>query len=324
MNKNFFRSVVAYRGIGPRISARDQISFVKQLSTLSGAHVPLIESLQMIRDQYRAHALSIILDTIIADVQNGKSLSKSLSRHPAVFGDFALSVVAIGEASGTLPYSLGYLAQELHKRRLLRRAVAGALLYPALIAAATLLLSVFLMAYLFPKLMPIFLSLHTQLPLSTRVVIGVSEFLRHYGLLLAFLSLLLLAAWWLARRRYMIFRRASAAAAMRAPFLKTLIRGYNMAEALDHGEEVSKRLRAREDLFPRSAAHMIAAGERSGEMAESFMYVAKAHESEFEEYTKSFSTLLEPALMIVMGLFVGTVAISIITPIYGLTEQLHS
>ncbi|HEY4526753.1 MAG TPA: type II secretion system F family protein [Candidatus Paceibacterota bacterium] len=353
-----------HRTSGARLSARDRVFFARQLSVLIAADVSIVESLFMLRDQNRSRGLSTVLNAVIRDVQNGRTLSRSMAQHQKAFGEFAIRVIAVGEASGTLAQNLDYLASELKKHRTLRGKLIGALVYPTLIAAATLILMSFLIIYLFPKLMPIFLSLDMQLPLTTRIVMGTSQFLTSYGLAMLALFAILFCFAFVLRARCPKWKRIVATLFLYVPLINTFIRQYNMAqsmrslgllfkggmplssalstlaglsqnplykeawvsiaEAVDRGEQVSAQLKKRPDLFPRAAMHMIAAGERSGDLAANLMYIADAYEDEFDEYTKSFATLLEPALMLFMGLLIGTVAISIITPIYGLTQSLHS
>ena len=205
--------------------------FAKQLSVLIAADVSLLESLSMIRDQNRSLALSAILDDLIRDTQNGTALSKSLRKHQSMCGDFAIGVIAIGEASGTLSENLAYLADELKKRQLLKQKITSALLYPSIIILATLVLTGFLILYLFPKLMPIFLSLHMKLPLTTRIVIGVSQFLLHYGLILMLGLLCVGIGTIFLKTRYPKLRHAVTQFSMRVPFVSACIRGYNLAQS---------------------------------------------------------------------------------------------
>ena len=357
------RRVMHDMASSPHVTSNEKILLIKQLSSLITAGVPLSESLHIIREQNRSRGLTIVLQHVLADVQNGKSLSKSLAKHPRVYGEYVLGVIAIGEATGTLGQNLGHLAEELRKQRDLKRKVISSLLYPVLITIATLMLTIFLVLYLFPKLMPIFLSLRMQLPLSTRLVIGVSQFLQHYGLLLGIATLLFAGVVVALRKRSSWWRRASATLLIKTPFLGKCIRRYNMAQstrtlgllltsgmpisvaltalarltsnplykevwqniarAVDRGETISSQC-GTSTLFPSMAVHMIAVGERSGDLSKSLTYVSEIAEEELDAYTKMLSTLLEPALMVCMGLLIGLVAISIITPIYGLTQHLQS
>jgi len=348
----------------PRMSAADRILFFKRMSILLSAGIPVSECLAMAKDQSANARLRDLIDALIRDTQNGKSLSRSLGKFPHVYGAFTLHMISVGEASGTLSQNFEYIAEELRKSRILKQKIVSALLYPGLITAATLVLTGFLILYLFPKLMPIFLSLRMQLPLSTRVIIAVSQFLTQYGLLLIGALIVGAIISTLLRIRVPRVNIALTHALLRAPIGRVLIQNYHLAQsarslglllksgiplspalsliarmtrnplyrtewfaiasAIDRGEKMSERMRRSALLFPPVASQMIAVGERSGHMAATLLYLSDMYEHEFDEYTKSLSSLLEPVLMIFMGFLIGIVAISIITPIYGLTEHLHA
>src|SRR5262249_44538092 len=144
--------------------------------------VPLLESLQILKQQMRSNRIKSVLDSVIDDISNGQSLAKATAKFPRLWSPFAVGLIKVGEASGTLNQNLTYLADELKKKYELRRKTISALIYPIFITISTLAITAFLTLYLFPKLMPVFLSLHMQLPLTTRVVIGASNFLKHWGL----------------------------------------------------------------------------------------------------------------------------------------------
>src|SRR3569623_1094986 len=166
-----------------KLSLKDQTLLAKRLSFLMNANVPLLEALHVLREQARSRGHGKMLDAIIADVAQGQALSRSFGKFPKVFGDFAVHIVRVGEQGGTLSQNLNYLSDELKKRHTLKRKEVGAFIYPALISVATLGITAFLMLYLFPKIMPVFTSLHMKLPLTTRIVMALSTFMREWGLL---------------------------------------------------------------------------------------------------------------------------------------------
>src|SRR3989344_4954056 len=135
-----------------KMSTKDQAFFAKRLSFLIRAGIPLLEGLSMIREQSTSRRYSSTLDTIILDVSNGQSLSKSLNRSKKIFGDFAINIIAVGEETGVLSENLNYLADELKKKQELKRKVIGSLIYPFFISVTTLLLTGLLTAYIFPKI----------------------------------------------------------------------------------------------------------------------------------------------------------------------------
>src|SRR3989338_2807910 len=166
-----------------RFSVKDQTLFAKRLSFLIKAGVPVSESMHMIHQQARSAGKKRVFGAIANDVTGGQYLSASLAKHRQHFGDFAINIIRVGEQGGVLSGNLAYLAEELQKKHELKRKVIGALIYPIFISIATLGVTSLLTVYIFPKLMPIFTSLHVDLPLTTQILIGVAEYLRAWGIL---------------------------------------------------------------------------------------------------------------------------------------------
>lgn len=346
-----------------RFSLKDQVFFAKRLSFLITAGITVVDGLSILREQTTSRGQALVLDRILLDVTNGQSLAKSFGKFPKVFSDFAVHIIKVGESSGTLSQNLEYLADELRKKQILRRKIIGAFVYPVLITLATLGITAFLMLYLFPKIMPIFTSLHATLPISTRIVMSLSVFFQHWGLVFLGLLTLCIFIFSVALGRsstlHMLFDRML----LRLPVVGSMIQNYNianvsrtlglllksgvrlsealpitadttknlvykrecnnLAEVVERGEKVSTYLRGKRHVFPDIFSHLIAVGEKSGTLSKTLVYLSEMYESEVEDFTKNLSTLIEPALMIFMGLLVGFIAISIITPIYGITQNLH-
>ncbi len=347
----------------PRFSLKEQVFFAKRLSFLVVAGVTPVEGLSILREQMISQSHALVLDHILRDVTSGQSLAKSFAKFPEMFSDFAVHIIKIGESSGTLSQNLEYLAEELKKKQSLRRKIVGACVYPALITLATLGIIAFLMLYLFPKIMPIFISLRTTLPLSTRIVMTLSVFFQHWGLLIIGLLTIFIFGFGIALGRHKELHLVFDRVLLQVPIIGTMIQYYNIAnisrtlglllksgvslsEALTiaadatknlvfrqectqlaasvtRGEKVSSYLRKRRHRFPDIFSHMVAVGEKSGTLSQTLSYLSEMYENEVEDFTKNLSTLIEPALMICMGVLVGFVAIAIITPIYSITQNLH-
>jgi type IV pilus assembly protein PilC len=346
-----------------RMSLKDQTFFMKRMSFLLKAGIPILESLTMIREQTRQKDFIAILDSVISDVTSGYSLSASLGKFHKVFGDFSINIISFGESAGILNDNLVYLADELKKKNALQKKVKGAFIYPAVVTLATLGITGFLMVYLFPKILPVFGSLHMKLPLSTRIIMAVSSFLIHHGLLLIFFIIIFVLAFVFTLKNVKTFRYYFDKLLMKIPMIGEVIKHYNLAnttrtiglllksgvtfsetlaittkvagnlvykeqfeamsEAINRGERVSVYLAKHKNLFPEVLTQIISVGERSGNLSNSFIYLSELYENEVEEFTKNISNLIEPALMIFMGVLVGFIAISIITPIYSITQNLH-
>ena len=345
-----------------RMSIKDQTFFIKRLSFLIKAGVPMLESLTMIRDQTRQSGYVTVLDTVIQDVSNGQYLSTSLTKFRHIFGDFSINIISFGESTGILSDNLIYLAEELKKKNALRKKILGAFVYPAVVTVATFAITGFLMVYLFPKITPVFSSLRIALPLSTRMVIFMSNFLIHHGLtLVGFLAVLTIACI-VAIKKVLIFHFYFDKFIMKIPTIGNVVKNYNLAnvtrtiglllksgipvgetleittkvsgnlvykkefktivKVVNRGEQMSVYLAKHRDLFPDVLTQIISVGERTGNLSNSFIYISELYESEVEEFTKNISTLIEPVLMIIMGVMVGFIAIAIITPIYSITQNL--
>ena len=351
------------RGLFLHFSIKDQVYFAKRLSFLIHANVPVLDSLRILQKQTKSRIRKDMFENIIDDVSNGQSLARSLGKFKKVFGGFAINIIKTGEASGSLDESLNYLADELEKKHRLRRKVFGALIYPALIIVATLGVVGMLTIYVFPKILPIFASLSFELPVTTKILIWFTDFLTAYGLwvlgafaIIGVTSSILISTQEVA---HYVWDRI----VLKIPLLGKISLNYQMAnlnrtlglllktdtgvvdsfaiasdttnnavyarqlkiisDSLIHGESVAVQLSKRPDIFPNLMAEMIAIGEKTGRLSDTFLYLAGLYEEEVDNQTKNLSNSIEPLLMITMGVIVGFIAISIITPIYEVTQNLN-
>ena len=346
-----------------KLPIKEQVHFVKRLSFLIHASVPILDSLNILKRQARSKGKLNMYNQIIEDISNGQFLAKSLGKFHRVFGDFAINIIHTGETSGTLDESLSYLAEELEKKQRLRRKVFGALVYPVLIVIATLGITGLLMVYIFPKLMPIFDSLQVDLPFTTRALVWLSAFLLQWGswVILGTVGVIIFLYWLVStqERAHYAWDRII----LKIPLLGKVALSYQMAnitrtlglllktdigvidalritsdtitnmvykrqfkgflDKIIHGETISSQLAKRPDIFPSLLAEMIAIGEKTGRLSDTFMYLSQLYEDDVEDLTKNLSNAIEPVLMIFMGVVVGFVAVSIITPIYQITLNLN-
>ena len=358
---SFPKSIFAIR-FTDSVSIKEQIIFFKRLSMMLRAQMPIITALTMIESEVSKGSLSKITSSLITNVSLGQTLANSLSHYKKTFGYFCLSIIAVGERSGTLPESLEYIAVELKKKHELRKQILAALIYPAIVVMATLAITVFLIMYIFPKIVPIFLSVKTTLPWSTQFLIKVSEFLSMYGwYLLGVIFLFCLAVPFLLKIKSVNYYYTILL--LHTPIIGPLCRFYNLAQIsrtlglllsneisvitsiditanslhnciykeslhtirteLLTGKSMGSELQKYKFLFPPLFVQMVQAGETTGSMPVTLTYVSEIYESDIKDLTKNLTTIIEPLLMLFMGLMVGFIAISIITPIYGITQNLH-
>jgi type II secretory pathway component PulF len=324
--------------------------------------LPIVEGLRMLKEESASRSGAFVYERLIEAVSRGQLLSRGLSEFEHAFGTFAISIVRVGEASGTLQENLDHLAEELRRQEALRRKVLGALIYPAIIITASIGIVVLLTVFVFPKIIPIFQSVKATLPWSTRMLIAISLFLKRWGIeLTVSIAVIIVGTIALIRTDRRVRIRVHRAL-LYMPVIGRLSRSYNVAsiartlslllksevhivpalelveasignlsyrealasarERISRGQRLSAQLRGQTRLFPAIAVQMIAVGESTGDLTGTLSFVSDMYESEIDELTRNLTTMLEPVLMITMGLVVGFIAISIISPIYSITSSL--
>ena len=344
-----------------RFPVSEQILFAKRLSMMLRSGTPILEGLTMMSNDVRSRTVAHVYGVLITHVAKGQPLSSGLAKFSRQFGMFAINIIEVGEKTGTLPDNLSYLADELKKNQALRKKVIGALVYPIVIVLATTGITGFLTIYIFPKITPIFASFHTTLPLSTRILIAVSQFLIKDGIWLV-LGLILASVALFFTLRVEAVRYRFDRFLLSLPVLGKVIQYYNvvnitrtlglliscdvrvvesfdivakstknlvfkrvMKRAATHvmkGQKIAEQFRGSAQIFPSMVPQMLAVGEATGNLTGSLRFCAEMYDEEIDDLTKNLTNLLEPVLMIVMGLVVGFVAVSIITPIYGITQNI--
>lgn len=349
--------------LGSKLSIKEQAAFAKRLAFLIRADVPIIDSLNMIKRQTRSSGRLKMFDRILSDVTSGQFLSASLAKQKNSFGAFAVNIIKVGEEGGILDQNLEYLADELKKRQELKKKIVGAMVYPAFITFATVGVTTLITVFIFPKLMPIFESVGTNLPLTTRLLIAGSSFIGNYWYYLAMGITALITGTIFTYRKVKPFNLAANRLLIAIPVFGKLFQGYHMANLcrtfgtllncqvsiisaanitadstanllykreifalsseIAKGRKMSLYLEQRLGLFPEMVPQMVAIGETAGNLGQTLLYLSDYYENEVSDITKNLSNSLEPVLLIVMGLIVGFVAVSVISPIYELTANIH-
>ena len=343
------------------IPLAEKILFAKHLSIMVKSGMTLLDSLVLLKKQTRSRSFGYILDRMVADVQNGQFLSDSMIQFRGVFGELMINIIQIGEHSGNLADNLIYLAVELKKKQQLRQKVRAALIYPAVIFFATVGITGILIFFVLPKITPIFVSLKVQLPTSTKVLIAASDFIFNYGVV-AFIAFLFLIGFWFFLLRFRWVRLLAHHVILLIPVLNSVAKMANtadftrtlglllksgtkiveaitvtaastsnlvyqnglrdVAEGMRSGTSLHLSLAKNEHLFFPTVTRMIEVGETTGSLENNLFYLAEFYESEVDEVTKNLSNVLEPLLLLIMGGIVGFVSISIMTPIYQVTQTL--
>jgi type IV pilus assembly protein PilC len=344
-----------------RVSLRDKVLFARHLAIGIKSGMSLQDSLRLIADQAKSKSFKIILNDLITDTNNGMFLSKSMERYASVFGQLFINVVRVGETSGTLTENLNYLAVELKKKSALYSKIRSALIYPAVILVATIGIVATLMIGVFPKILPVFSSLRIELPMSTRILIATSRFTSSYFfVIIGVIILLAIAIVFISK--YEWFKHSWHHVLLRLPIAKQIsvkvncssiarilglllnsgvkiIEAVNVtADALDNrvyrhelktagetlrrGDFFSIYLAKNPKIFPPIFTNMIQVGENTGNLTENLQYLSEFYEEDVDNVLKNLNSIIEPFLLVFMGLLVGFIAISVITPIYRISESL--
>lgn len=344
-----------------RVSFRDKIAFTRNLSGMLGAGLPLSRALAVLERQASNERFKSVIATIVERVSKGASLASALALFPEVFPPLVVSMAKSGEESGNLAGSLLSAGEGLDRIYVLARKVRGALIYPAIVILVMIASGVVLFIYVVPQLVATFAELNVALPLSTRTLIFVSDLFQTRGLLLAGVAAALILGC-VAAARTGRGKRGIDAFLLRIPIVAPLLREANAArmagtlssllaagvpivaaleitsgvigniyyqEALvtagatiERGEPISGVLRANERLFPPLLAEMVAVGEETGKLSGTLKEAGLFFESEVEQKTKNLSTIIEPVLMVVVGVAVAFFALAMITPMYSLMNTI--
>jgi len=340
------------------VSASDLSLLTRQLATLVKAGLPLEEALLAVSQQSEKPRVQRIMLGVRGKVMEGHTLADGLAEFPKVFPEIYRSTVAAGESSGRLDGVLERLADYTESREVTRQKVFGALLYPVVLSIVCFGIVTMMLVYVVPQVIDVFEAAKGKLPLSTRILIGVSEFLRKYGiyLVIAIVAAIFAFVAWLKNPDN---RRRLHRLLLRFPLLGRLLRGYNSArftrtfsiltasavpvlEAMRIAGEVVTNLpmrdavaaaaaRVREGapigrslasskLFPPMTVHLISSGESSGELDTMLERAALNQERELDSLMGALVGLLGPLLIIVMGLFVMGIVFAMLMPIFEMNN----
>lgn len=345
------------------VSHLDKLMFTKHLSIMIKSGLPLKEALETLATHSKSNTLNQVLKQIAKDVQNGQALNDALAKHPQIFDQFYLGMIKIAEESGTLVENLNFLAQHLSQDYALRRKIQGALYYPAIVLGATILMGGFIALYLLPQLVDFFEVFDQELPLTTKVLLVVANIFKNYGWLIVvgFLGAVL-GALTLFQNRFFKLKwhhyilvfpligpvNINGQLARICRNLGTLLKnGVSSSRAFAITEQTISNLyyqqqieiirgelvkgkhfyKAMESLsgpgFPEIVRKMVRVGEKTGTLDQVLIYLGDFFDEEVDSVAKNIATILEPALLLIIGLVVGFVALAIVSPIYELTGSLQ-
>src|SRR5579859_1335567 len=346
---------------GGGVKTRDVVIFTRQFATMINSGLPLVQALDILAQQTENKALAEITRQVVYDVESGHTLADALRKHPKGFTDLYVNMVAAGEAGGILDTILLRLAQFLEKNDAIVRKVKGAMIYPAVIFSVAAIAVAVLLIFVIPTFQNMFASVNLQLPLPTRIVIGMSSILIHY--------------WWLiigviGGSIYAINRYYKTAAGklqidtmmLRAPVLGDLLRksavsrftrtlgtlissGVSILDGLEitartagnmvihnavmesrasiaGGDTIAAPLQ-KSKVFPRMVISMIAVGEQTGGLDEMLTKIADFYDDEVDAAVSALLSLLEPIMIVVLGVIVGGMVVAMYLPIFDMVNAVQ-
>ncbi len=344
------------------VSLSEKIIFTNNLSGMLSAGLSLTRALTVLSKQSTNEAMIKVVDSLISEINKGGTLSAGLSKFPKVFSSVFVSMVRSGEESGGLPRVLSEIGITLKKSYDLNRKIKAAMIYPSIIISVIIIIGILMMIYVVPTLISTFKDLGAALPASTRFIIWLSDsFSNHTLLIISSLISFVVAIILFARLK--ITKKYFDYIVLHLPAISTLVKETNSARTartlsslLSSGVDLSRALVITKDilqngyykkiiddsiksiekgvalsvsfkentkLYPVMVGEMIEVGEETGKLSDMLLNIANFYENEVDEKTKNLSTIIEPVLMVFIGSAVGFFAISMITPMYTVMDNIN-
>lgn len=347
-----------------KLSIKKQYYFFERIEVLLKASLSLGESLSFLANNEKDPHLKKIYVDIERATTTGSTLAAALHIHHHSFNPLTIDFISSGEEHGSLPTSIHYLCSELSKSQELRSKIINLCIYPSIILLMTLLLSGFLIVFIVPKIQTLFSSLDITLPISTRILIGASTVVRHYGIVISIAIVIIFYGLTYSLKRYTTFRKATDSLVLRLPVVGEIKKKYELARicrnigttllsgltldqslhsatstthhtvyremltslkyATQAGISLSISLEKFTNYIPPLTHSLIAIAEKAGTLSDMFLYIGALYEQEVSTLVKKASVIAEPVLIALMGIIVGSIAIAIITPIYQITQHLKT
>lgn len=342
-----------------RITSKDRVLFARQLSTLINAGLPLTQSLRTVQEQIDNKSLSLVVSEVIGDVEGGSAFNKALEKHPKIFNTVFTSLIAAGEASGTLDMALERIATQQEKDAEVLSKVRGALVYPTIVVVVIIGVVIFMLTTVLPQVELLYDDLNQTLPFITAAMLAISKFITSFWWLI---FIILIAAGYFGHRYVQtpagravwdrlktslplfgnLFKKLYMARFCRtgATLMSTGVPMLEMmritANAVNNVHVRDATLRAAEKVkggtalsesiqgdpnFLTLVPQMIRIGEQSGAIDNMMAKAATFYENELDNEIKTISTTIEPVLMVVLAIVAGTMVAAILLPVYGLVGQ---
>lgn len=344
-----------------KISNKDKNVFTRQFATLIGAGLPLSNSLRVVAEQTESKPMRKLIETILADIEAGRTLTQACQKYPDVFNNLYIALLRAGEASGTLDLSLARLADQNEKDEQMMSDIRGALTYPAIILLVIIAVLIFMVVVVVPQVEGLYHDLGKELPWATAFLVGVSNFIVEQWYVVVIVTAVTI--WFLIQfLKTEVGQRWAAIFKLNVPLFKGLfLRLYNsrfartcqnllstgvsiqdslkisgeaignimvqeqieiVMEKIKQGKPLSDSMKERSYILP-LIPQMVSIGEQSGKIDEMLGKAATVYENELDEQIRTISKLIEPILMVVMALLVGFIVIAVLMPIYAIVSDVQ-
>lgn len=340
----------------PRLE--DVSNFTRQLSTMITSGLPLVEALQILSDQSKP-AMARVIEQLTRDVEGGLGLSEAMAKANGVFNGVYVALVKAGESAGVLDNILKKLSEALDKQREFRNKTKGAMIYPVIVLIAMVVVGMVMMVFVIPKMTEMYKDFGAELPLPTKILMGISDFMVMLWPLLIVGGIglfVLYSKWSKTEIGSIMIEKVQFKMPIFGPLKVTIIltefsrtmgllssAGISVLDALrivadtmgsriyqdgviqaavmvERGSSLAEALSATTE-FPGILGQMVAVGEQTGKVDETLLKLSAYYEEESETKVKALTTAIEPMIMVIMGLGVGFMVFAVIMPIYNLTSQ---
>lgn len=354
----FFNSLPIFTS---KVKSTDIVFFTRQLSSMISAGLTLLKSLEILKEQFKNKAMVEVVGNIIANIEEGMSFAQSVAKHPEVFSPVYTALIRASESSGLLDKALLRLADTLEKKQKLRSTVKSALMYPAIVIILMVAVVTIMMLFVIPQLSNLYKNLNISLPLPTRILVGLSNFtIAFWPVVLGFFVLLIsiYKRWRKTQSGQLIVDKLMLKIPVFGPIIRktifvefsrtlglllgsgtlvveSLIQSSNVTGNIHYKNailEVSNKVEkgvtigdamSTSILFPQMLVQLVKVGEQTGKLDETLVKASEYFEEEVNQSVKTLTTAMEPFIMVVLGAGVAFLIISVITPIYNLTNSIQ-
>ena len=340
-----------------KVKVEEILIFSKQFATMVKAGLPILEVLTMLRDQLESPAIKEVIEDIRKSLEGGVTLSKCFEKYPQYFDNVYVNLIRAGEASGKLDVFLLKIVESLEKKEKIKKKIKGALMYPSIMFTVAITVSAFMLVKVVPVFAKMYDGMGIALPKPTAVIMAMSDFLRGTGGMILFFGLIggFFIFRYLTTKNAM-FKYRWHKQVLKLPIfgdmiLKSMLArvslimgnlsaaGVNLLESLEIAKSVSNnvvvtealenvkkgvfsgdtltKLFLKEPLFPPTFSQLISVGEQTGQLDEMFNSVASYYEEEFDNSVDNMSSLIEPIMIVFMGIMIGGLMIAMYSPIFN-------